>query len=204
VGVVVVVPALAKGKDGNPEAVFGGVRREIAARAPHVGGGVDEPGGVETEDGSKEDAPEDELPSAHDEKEDAERGDGDPVPVADPDVELVLAEVGDEGQEVSGVVVHGLAGEEPADVGPEAAVAGGVGIAFLVGVLMMFAVGCYPEDGTTFQGQRTADGEEVLHPPGGFVASMGEEAVVSDAYAQTSGDPPQNHCDEECLPTEEK
>jgi len=88
-----------------------------------VGGGVDEPGGVESEDGAEEDAPEEIGPSTEDEKGEAEGGDGDPMPLADPDVELVFAEVGDVGEEFGGVVVHGFAGDEPADVGPESAFA---------------------------------------------------------------------------------
>jgi hypothetical protein len=28
--------------------------------------------------------------------------------------------------------------------------------------------------------------------------------MVSDTYSQASGDPPQNHCDQKCFPTEEE
>ena len=167
-----------------------------------MGGGVDEPGGVESEDGAEEDAPEEIGPSSEDEKREAEGGDGDPMPAADPDVELVFAEVGDVGEELGGVVVHGLAGDEPADVGPESTFAGRVRVAFLVGVLVMLAMGGDPEDGAALESEGGADGEDVLHPSGGFVAAMGEEAMVAHADAEASGNPPEKHGNEEGFPTE--
>jgi hypothetical protein len=200
VGVVVVVPAFAEGEEGDPEAVAGGVGGVEATRAPHVGGGVDEPGGVEAEDGAEEDSPEEIRPSAECEKSEAEDGDGQPVPLADPDVELVFAEIGDVGEKIGGVVVHGGAGEEPAHVGPEAAFAGGVRVTCLVGVLVMHAVGGYPEDRTALQGECAADGEEILHPLRSFVTAMGEEAMVAHTDAEASGDPPEKDGDEEGLP----
>jgi hypothetical protein len=33
---------------------------------------------------------------------------------------------------------------------------------------------------------------------------MREESMVSDTYPETSGDPPQDHRDQECLPTEKE
>jgi len=68
VGVVVVVPTLTEGEEGYPEAVTGGVGGGEASGAPHVGGGVDEPGGVEAEDGAEEDAPEEIGPTTEREK----------------------------------------------------------------------------------------------------------------------------------------
>ena len=56
-GVMVVVPSFAKGQQRHPEAVARGVSGGKSARAPHVGGGVDQPGGVQAEHGAKEDAP---------------------------------------------------------------------------------------------------------------------------------------------------
>ena len=163
-------------------------------------GGVDEPGGVEAEDGAEEDAPEEIGPSAKGEQKQTEDRDRHPVPAADPDVELVLAKFGDVGEEMRRIVVHRLARDEPADVGPETAFVGRVRVALLVGVLMMLAVDGDPEDGAAFQGERGAEGEEILHPLGGLVAAMREEAMVAHAYAEASGDPPQEHGDEEGLP----
>jgi hypothetical protein len=66
----------------------------------------------------------------------------------------------------------------------------------------MLAVGGYPEDGAAFESEGGADGEEVLHPAGGFVAAMGEEAVVAHADAEASSEPPEEHGDEEGFPVE--
>jgi len=87
-------------------------------------------------------------------------------------------------------------------VGPQAAFVGRVGVAFLVGVLVMLAVGGYPEDRSTFEGERGADGEEVLHPSGGLVAAMREEAMVAHSYAEASGYPPQEYGYQEGFPAE--
>ena len=142
---------------------------------------------MEAKDGAEEDAPHQIRPSAKEKKQEAKGRDWDPVPLADPDVELIFAEFGDVGEEIRRIVVHRPAGDQPADVGPETAFAGRVRVAFLVGVLMMHAVDRDPEDRSAFQGERGADGEKVLHPFGSFVAAMREEAMVAHAYAEASG-----------------
>jgi hypothetical protein len=79
-------------------------------RAPHVGGGVDQPGGVKIQDSAKKDAPEEKGPSAKGEKDSAKDSHGNPMPSAEPDVKFVLAKVRDVGEEDGGVVVNALAG----------------------------------------------------------------------------------------------
>ena len=117
-GVMVVMPSFSEGKQCNPEAVSGGVCGLVSPRAPHVGGGVNQPGGVEIQDRAEEDAPKENGPSAEHEKNSSEKGHGNPVPSAEPDVEFVFAKVGDVREEDGRVVVNALAGEDPADVGP--------------------------------------------------------------------------------------
>jgi len=63
-----------------------------------------------------------------------------------------LSQIGNVRQKFRGVLVHGLPGNNPAHVSPQAAVLRGVGIALFVGVLMMDAMGGDPGDGTTFEG----------------------------------------------------
>ena len=58
VGVVVVVPAFAAGEQGDPPGVARVVLGVEAARAEHVGGGVDQPGGVQAESDAQEGSPE--------------------------------------------------------------------------------------------------------------------------------------------------
>ena len=84
-----------------------------------------------------------------------EAGDGErnPVVFAEPDVDLVAGEVGGVAAEEGGLGVQGAAGEDPAGVGPPGAVVRGVRVAFVVGVLMVDAVGGYPEDGSALKRQ---------------------------------------------------
>lgn len=81
-------------------------------------GGVDEPCGVESEDGAEKDAPEEIGPASKGEECEAENRYREPVPLTDPDVELILSQFGDVREKFGRVVMHGLAGHEPADVGP--------------------------------------------------------------------------------------
>jgi hypothetical protein len=60
-GVMVIVPALAKDQQRHPEAVPGGVTRGEPLGSPHMSGGVHQPGGMEANDRTKEDAPQDIL-----------------------------------------------------------------------------------------------------------------------------------------------
>src|SRR5215472_12441400 len=137
---VVVVPAFAAGEQGHPPAVARVVAGFKAAAAPHVGGGVDEPGGVEADGDAQQDSPQNhgdavdeaaEVPAAGEEQAAAERN-GQPMPLAEPAVELILAEVGRVARKSLSLRVHGLADEDPASVSPPAAFAGGVGVAFVV------------------------------------------------------------------------
>jgi hypothetical protein len=102
-------------------------------------------------------------------------------------VALVAGEVGGVAAEQRGLGVHGAAGEDPAGVGPPGAVVRGVRVAFVVGVLMMDAVGGDPEDGSALERHGAAGGDEVLDPLGGAVAAVGEQAVVGHADADVDG-----------------
>ena len=196
VGVVVVMPAFAAGEDGNPPVVAGVVFGLEATLAPEVRGGVDEPGGVEANGDAEEGSPEEHAESADDvvagagescTDDDLEDAGGDQrnvMVLAEPDVDWVAGEVGGVAAEEGGLRVHGAAGEDPAGVSPPGAVVRCVWVAFLIGVLMVDAVGGYPEDRASLEGETTAHGDEVLDPLGRSVAAMGEQAMVrhSDTY----------------------
>ncbi len=191
VGVVVVVPAFAAGEERDPPGVAGVVFGLEAARADEVGGGVDQPGGVQADDDAEEGSPEHHGEAADDgvaggcescadgDLQQAADGEREPVVLREPDVALVAGEVGDVAAEQGGLGVEGAAGDDPAHVRPPGAVLRGVGVAFLVGVLMMDAVGGDPEDRSAFEGERAAGGEEVLEPCGHAVAAVGEQAVIA-------------------------
>ena len=216
VGVVVVVPAFAAGEDGDPPVVAGVVLSLEAALAPEVSGGVDQPCGVEADGDAEEGSPEEHAYGADDvvscgcegcaegNLEQTGGDQGNVVIFAEPDVDWILGEVWSVAAEEGGFRVQGAAGEDPTGVGPPGAIVRGVWVAFVVGVLMVDAMGGYPEDGTALEREAAAHGDEVLDPLGGAVAAVGEQAVVGHADADV--DREEVHDDEggEIFPGEEE
>src|ERR1700748_3422797 len=84
--------------------------------------------------------------------------------------------------------MQGAAREDPARVSPPGAVVRSVGVTFLVGVLMMDAVGGNQEEGPALKGEAAAHGDEVLDPLGGAVAAVREQAMVGHADADVDGE----------------
>ena len=123
---------------------------------------------------------------------------------AEPDVDGVLGEVGGVAAEEGGLGVQSAAGENPAGVSPPGAVVRGVGVAFVVGVLMVDAVGGNPEDGAALKGETAAHGDEVLDPLGGPVAAVREQAMVGHADADVDGEEVHDDEDGEVRPGEEE
>src|ERR1700758_822552 len=115
-GVMVIVPSLAKGQQSYPETVPGSVTSGKPLCSPHMSGGVHQPGGMEANDCTKEDAPQDILPSTRNKNNRAQDRDWHPVPAADPGVEFVFAKFRNIRQKLCRVIVHGLAREDPAHV----------------------------------------------------------------------------------------
>ena len=122
--------------------------------------------------------------------------------LAEPDVAAVAGEVGGVAAEQGGLGVEGAAGDDPAGVRPPGAVARGVRVAFVVGVLMVDAVGGDPEDGSAFKRHGSAGGDEVFEPAGNAVAAMGEQAVVGHADADVDGEEVRDGEGGEVLPGE--
>src|SRR5437868_608521 len=82
-------------------------------------GRVHQPGRVQTNDGAKKDAPQQVLPSSRNKNDRTQCGNGHPMPMGDPHVELMSAKIRNIGQKISRFVVHRPASEDPAHVGPE-------------------------------------------------------------------------------------
>ena len=102
VGVMVVVPAFATGQQSNPPVVAGVVLGLEAPLPPQVGGGVDQPGSVQTDGNAEEGSPENHADGTDDgvacggesraegQLEEAADDQWDPVILAEPDVDTVL------------------------------------------------------------------------------------------------------------------
>ena len=134
----------------------------------------------------------------------AGEGEEEPVIFRKPDVNLIAGKVGGVAAEERGFRVHGASGEDPAGVGPEGAVYRGVRVAFLVGVLVMDAVGGDPKDGSALKRHGAAGGDEVLDPLGGAEAAMRQQAMVSDADAEVDGEEVHDAEGGEVLPGKEE
>jgi hypothetical protein len=116
-------------------------------------------------------------------------------------VELVFAQIRDVGNEsLLIVVVHDASGHDPAHVGPEAAIAGRMRIAFHISILVMDAVRGHPEKRAAFQRQRSAESDEILEPFIGFETAMGQQTVIRYADPKAPGNPPQEDRDKKGLP----
>ena len=101
----------------------------------------------------------------------------------------VFGEVGCVAGKHLGVAVE-RAIEYPAHVRPPCAVAWGVRVAGLVGVLMVHPVDGYPVERAALERHRAAGSHEVFEPSGRYVATMGELAVVAHADADVLADKP--------------
>ena len=202
--VVIVVPTFTEGQHCDPKTVLGSIAGGEALRSPHVSGRVDEPGEVKTNYSPEKDSPHDKLPATQHKQKHPQSAEGDPVPVADPSMELIFAKVGDIRQKLGGAAVHRLARHDPAHVRPETAIAGRVWVAFLVRVLVMESMHSNPEDRSALKSQSPANCENVFHPLRSFVAAMCEKPMVAHADTEASRDPPQNERQCESLPTKQE
>jgi len=201
---MIVMPALSPREEGDPPTVGGVIAGNEAARAPGVRGGIHEPCGMQANDGAQENSPKQKRETADREQDDSEGDHGHVIVFRDPDVELVLGEVGDVASERGRVVVHGLAHENPAHVGPPLSIHGRVRIAFVVGKLVMHAMRGDPENRAAFKSERGANGEDIFDPLGSFVAAMREQTMVAHANSKAAGYPPQEDGHEQCFPGEEE
>ena len=69
---------------------------------------------------------------------------------------------------------------------------------------MVDAMRGHPEDGSAFEGETAAGGDEVLEPAGDAVSAVGEQAVVGHADADVDGEEIHDAEDGEILPGEEE
>ena len=100
--------------------------------------------------------------------------------------------------------MHRPARQNPTHVRPDPAIARRMRITFLIGILMVHAMRRHPGDRAAFEGQSSANGEEVFHPFRCLVAPMREQPVVAHADAKTPNNPRKQYRQRKRLPSEEK
>jgi hypothetical protein len=87
-------------------------------------------------------------------------------------------------------------------MGPKTTIMGRVWVTLFIGVLVMHAMGCNPEQRASFEGQRTAHSQNIFNPLGRFVSAMREQPMVSHPNAKAPRNPPQEQSEKKGLPTE--
>ena len=87
---MIVVPAFAEGKERHPPVIPGAIARGEPSRAPHVRGGVNQPGDVKANDNAQADAPQREGKAADGVQQHGENYRGDPVIGVQPHVKTVF------------------------------------------------------------------------------------------------------------------
>ena len=189
------MPAFASGEDGYPPAIARVISSLKAARTPQVGGGVDQPGGMQAQRGAEERAPEHHAQAAGDavpfrsnggseaQLKEANHSERQPMELRKPNLSLVAGKVRNVAAEQGSLGVERATGDDPAHVRPPCAIVWGMRVAVLIRVLVVNAMGRHPEDRPTLKRQGAAGGEEVLQPLGNAVPAMRQQAVVAHADA---------------------
>jgi hypothetical protein len=72
----------------------------------------------------------------------------------------------------------------------------------LIGFLMVDSMGGNPEDGSPFERKRATDCEEIFHRQGYAIGPVGQQTMITHAYAESDGQPIQNRRNEKSTPTE--
>src|SRR6185312_3929623 len=77
-------------------------------------------------------------------------------------------------------------------------------ITLFIRVLMMNAVSRYPENRSALKRQGRTHRQKIFHPFRSLVPPVREQTMIAHSNTQTSGDPPQESCNEQCFPAKEK
>jgi len=174
--VVVVVPSLAKGDEGEEPVVFARVRGRKAALAEEVGERIDGKRTVPEENGAQEEAPGEQAPAAHEEQGDGEDGGGHQVVLVEPAKFGKLGEVADV---VEARVVE-FVGKNPADMRPpKPEERGRVEVLLLVRETVVMAMMGGPPEDTLLRGRHGHPGDDKLEPAAGLEGAVGEIAVIA-------------------------
>src|SRR5277367_1837058 len=166
VGVMVVMPAVSETDECYPPVVGRGIPGLKPARPPNMRRRVDDPRRMKSHDGAEESAPQHQPESADSEQNDCEDSGWNKVVLREPNVDLVLGQIGDVAFQCSNVLAQLVSNKDPTGMRPPLAIARGVRVAVLVSELVMLAMRGHPLERAAFQGSHGANGEKVLKPLG--------------------------------------
>src|SRR5437867_3536989 len=177
-GVMVVVPALPHGEQGEEPVVAGIVARDVALATVHMRERVDAERGVIEEHGAPEESDHQARPAADQPAQETKRDRGSELEFVQPPQFGKAREIGDLDEVGLGVP----ADEDPADVAvPEALVAWRMDVMLGVGMQVMMAVLGRPPQYALLGGALRQQGENELERAAGRVSAMREVAMITGA-----------------------
>ena len=204
VGVMIVMPALAKSKDRDPPTVTGIFSGFEPSSSPKVCGGIYQPGRVQADNQAQENTPQHDAKPAKYPQADTHHDQRHPVKAVEQDIEGLAQQVGSVMLERGFIVVLRLSENDPANVRPPTAVTRRMRIALLIGMSMMNPMGGGPLNRPALQGECAAEHEKVFNWLWDLVTAMSDQSVKAHPNTQTAGDPIQNRPANDCRPAPEE
>src|SRR3954453_6237884 len=123
-GVMIVVPALAKADKGDPEVVRGKVSRGKSSRSPGVSAGIDQPSAVQDNHGPEKHSPKNEWKPSDGEQKYSHNDDRNVMIFRDPNVEFRLRQIRNVPRQRLRVLMKALAHQNPTHVRPPLSIHG--------------------------------------------------------------------------------
>jgi hypothetical protein len=189
---MIVVPSFTEREQRHPPTVSRIIIGSKSTPTPHMRRGVDQPGGVQVENYSKEDAPHQDRPTSQAEQQQPAEHNRDVVQPVEIPVKAILHHVWRIAPQDCWLMHLSSAGENPTHVRPPAPIARRVRVAFAVSVRVMYPVRDDPVDRPTFKGQRPAERQKIFYGFRRLVAPVRQEAVKAHADAQAPRHPPEH------------
>src|SRR5271156_128635 len=152
-------------------------------------GGIDDPRGMKPNDGAEENTPKYQAKSTDSEQYSCENSHRRQMVFCEPDVNLVLSQIGDVALQCGNILAQRVPNQDPTRMRPPLAIARGVRITFLVGVLVMFTMNGHPQQRAALDRRHAANRKKVFKPLGCREGAMGEQPVITDAESQAPGHP---------------
>ena len=199
---MVVVPALPVGEQGNPPVIGGLIVCGSNPVAPLMGGGIYQPGCVPHEDGPYDDPPDLEGPASPEEKGDGQEELPHPVCSVEETMDRVFRQIRSVGLVPFVLIQLLIEGKQPTHMGPPKSARRAVGVIGLVRPGVMQAMNGHPLNRSVLPSQAPEESQQILKRFPELEGTVGQEPVIAETYTQRAGDPLQGDEDPEGRPAE--
>src|SRR5579863_1999556 len=159
---------------------------------------------MQSYDCPEKDAPEQEWKTADCQQNHSQSNDGHVVILRDPNMKLVFGQIRDVTGQCCRVMMHRFAHQYPTHMGPPLAIHRRMRITLLIGMLVMDAMRCYPENRPALQGQHGAGRQKILNPLWSFVTAMRQQPVIAHTDPQAASSPVEKQRDQKSRPGKEE